>query len=608
MKDAILQIVRALQNSGNTLKLRQLRDKTGLSDRYIRQVIEDSAIECRENGFSIQESPYKEYILKVWDNARFQQALVCSDDTQNRAKEILQYLLEHDGWVKTDDMAGHFFISRATMNRLMPKIKALAEEYELEIVARPKYGIRIEGSEINKRVCLAHCRTNHSESPNTVQTIQEILYDTLRAHDYDISDASFNNLVYHILILLRRLNAGIELPEPFALHGDYVRQIEIARELVQRIEYQFKVKIPQHEINYLVLHLLGKQTIQNNFEISQDTFDLADAIFAAIDQEKGTDFSGDLDFKVGFCLHLQPMLVRLRYHFQQVNPMLGQVKREMAEGYEMAMIAKIVIREKCSLELNDHEAGYLAVYFSLAQEKREKHKETLKFLVVCSTGRGTSQLLRYKLMAQYGLKDENITISSMVQLERIELKEYTCIISTVPIPFKVQIPVVLVNPILNQADTERVDQLLRELKARESQSEESVFRNDRIFSDRNFSSKEEILHFLARVCGGAQEDMLYEALCRREALSSTEVGNECCLPHPFGWECAEAQGVILLLNKPVRWQEGKVRFVFYLATPRDYPDRNKVTEALIRLVCDKQRLAHLEANPTAKGFWEASRA
>lgn len=605
MKESLKLIVEALLENGRFLSYKRLSELLELSTRYISQVISESQDVFDTYGFRIENVSRTGYQLSISDISKFEAFILMSNEALSRAEDLLKYLIDENRIIHSEELAETFFTSRSTIDRLMKVVREIASRYDLKVTGKSKLGIEIEGSEINKRLASAHCGSKMIEEQTTIQRIQEILFTTLHKYDYMISDMSFNNLVYHVHILLKRIRSGGVIVEEITLNENYPVQTTIVKELVERLEYYFLIDIPDNEINYLVLHLLGKQIVEDNQEIPQEIFTLAEEIITQINLDTGIDLRDDFDLKISLCLHLQPLLFRLKYRFNQENPLLSKVKREMTQGYELSLIAKSVIKNRYNLEMNDHEASYLAMHFSLSLAKTKQDTHSIRLLLICSTGRGTSRLLQYKLMERYGLSEESITLSSLMQLRDEKLDDYTCIISTITIPYPVTIPVFLISPMLDEVSSARIEEFINKKKNSHYFIDNNIIKEEYIYNNIKLSSQEKVLKFIAKECAqlGYDEDKLYEELLNREKLSSTEVGNQCCMPHPLEYYTKKPIVMILILKKPIYWKHERVRYVFFCATPQFDESRTYITDGLSSLVCSKEKLHAIANNPTAQEIY-----
>ncbi|MDE6107538.1 MAG: BglG family transcription antiterminator [Oscillospiraceae bacterium] len=536
-----------------------------------------------------------------WTGSESGPTLSSFDDTDSRIRYILTRLLRAGDFVRIEQLADELFVSRATVDRLMPEIKAVAGSYDLQIVTRPKYGISIQGEEIKKRLCYAHRANVPSleDQEGMTRKIQQIVLDVIQRHDLVINDINLYNLIRHCVIAIQRMASGNRLTEAQPLHfdGSVDKERQAAQELVTRFEAAFGVEIPQGETQYMMMHLLGKRILKQGQTLTAETLDCIDHVLEEIFREKGLDFAGDAELYTALALHTQPLLSRLRFGLKQENPILQDIKRDMPQAYELAVCAVNVIRRDLALDMSEDETGYLALHFAMALEKRQRGGNDWKVLVVCASGRGTAKLICHRLVERYRFRQENLILTSVFELEHQDFTNILCIFTTVPLPGEYPVPAVMVDLAMSGRTLERVDEFLR--SAALTPGGISLPENLLFFPEESFSTKEEVLDFLCAQMATAFSISREGEVCftdlvkQREVLSSTEVGNQVALPHPYGYQGKTGGCAFLSLKKPIPWKFGAVRLVILLAIPEEDRAMNGLMDSLTRLITNEDTARRL---------------
>ena len=95
---------------------------------------------------------------------------------------------------------------------------------------------------------------------------------------------------------------------------------------------------------------------------------------------------------------------------------------------------------------------------SRLQEQNQKKR----CLLVCATGQGSAQLLKYKILSQFRDKLEIVGITGYYQLKVEDLykDKIDCIISTIHIPSGLPVPVIKVNSIFDDKEIKSIGQQL----------------------------------------------------------------------------------------------------------------------------------------------------
>ena len=621
MDERFLWIVRYLDEEGREVPVRELAERMDVSARTVRNILSQNTDQWNNGGFLLQRS-LTGVSIRVKDKDRLRRFLSAGTsggfDNTSRLNHMLWRLLQKGGYLRIEELAEEMNVSRATLDRLMPELKAVAAEYNLTVVSRPKYGIRLDGTEVNKRICYAHrVRSRILEDDEALtKRVQEILLAAIQNNGLVLGDINFYNLVQHCVIALRRIASDNRLDETSPLQTGEETEEEIAaerrtaREIVERLETEFRVDIPAGEEQYIVMHLLGKRVLDRSHTITDEVLECIDAIFAEIKEKKGIDLTGDTELRAALALHVQPLLSRLRYGLKQDNPILSDIKREMTAGYELALCAVSVIERLFGYRMNEDEAGYLALHFTVAMERRETGTRGKKIAVVCASGRGTARLIVYRLTKRYHFRQEDLILTSALLLDTLNMSELLCILSTIPLTKEYPVPVILIDLAMSEQSMERVDRFLAEGgrnaeqgdggegrqaeildggKDRERRGDTEIF----CFPDQRLGSREEVLNFL---CGHLEEKEgdgipadFRSQVFRREELSSTEVGGSLALPHPYQYDGKKTLLAVLTLRKPVRWKYNTVRLVILMAFPMEESEESRrLNDAVAALACDRE--------------------
>lgn len=583
MKSQEKRILEVLLNSTVPLSALAIAEKTGFTDRYVRSVLKEMEKYGKEEGYCIETLFRKGTTLRILDETLFHTAF--SSDAQTISNEILCYLLNAETPVFYSTLEEAFYITHTALVNHMKAASQQASKYHLTIQYRSDTGFYIEGEEQDKRKCYIHTHHRTSSEMESLHKIEEIVASILEKHQFNMSDNNFSTLCFHLLIALERAEKQEYISEIMPMKEAHPEQEEIAEEILTSLTDCFSVSFPETEKYYLTLHLLGKQTLEEDGEILPETQELASSILDTIQKKSNIHLHYTIELFTSLCLHLQPMLFRLKYHLSQSNPLKDNTKREFPIAYDLALIASEVIEHTFQLSVPEDEVGYLALHFALALDKHETPTDK-KIVLVCSSGRGTARLLQHQLMSQYHLKEENITLSSALHLQNMDFSNYSCILSTIPLSMSLPIPHMVVSPVIQSIKSDKVKQFLV------SQFQKTDLIQEDSFITLSLQSREEVFAYLAEYY---QLPMLYTALIERERLSSTEVGNLCALPHPYGYNVEKTCVRFIKLQEPVLWDTQKVQLVVFAAYRPDCIETT-ISDQIIHLVSDPVLVQRLLQN------------
>lgn len=613
---------------------RELAERFGVSERTIRSRIQQAnrALEgCasiaskRGHGYTLHiESEQK---FAAWtDGQRELRSNSLPATPRERMAFLLNDLLERSEWITLDDLADTLFVSRKVISRELREVEQRLATFELKLEKRPHYGIRVVGSELNRRLCMAsvaieqferadsRCTEGEDASLDEVACRAGSEYRTLLSSvsacvsagvvdgDLQIGAVALQNLIIHIAIAVLRIKNGCYIP----LDADSLGEIksspeyESAQCLAQRIGARFGLELPEEEVAYIAIHLAGKQTIGDDAPdgvVDGEVWDLVTDMLEEVRRSYHFDFSDDLELRMNLARHLVPLLVRLRFHMSAHNPILRDIRQRFPLAYSMALDSVSVIRERTGKNLSEDETGYIAMAYAVALERRKSsQRRKVNVLLVCASGAGTSRLLAMRFTEHFSASIGEIRVCDAARVEREDLSAIDYVFTTVPLEANLPVPVCMVGQFLDERDALLVHRVLDGGEAALGNKVERAFCPELFFAHVQAEDKTAAIHLL---CQAAQrhEDVpedFEELVLHREDVAETSFGNGVALPHPYMPVSGRTFVAVALLEKPVSWNGHDVRAVFLISIIRDAcEDLDAFYRCMSGLLTDRQSIARL---------------
>lgn len=622
-----IELIKMLYGKEAPVGSQVICEQLGITSRTLRNDLRSSADEFERNGFAVKSVHAVGYYLSVTDEdayARFIQELsnrqtsdqmlvpVYPDD---RADYLVRLFLAADDYLKMDDVADSLFVSRATLTNDLKTVRERLGYFQLSLETRPGSGMRIEGSELHRRSAISQyffqtdsndqVRLNAFAGGKEDQpVIAEILYQAILEENFRLTDLGFQNLVIHLAIALMRLRqATARADQPFDQSICDTREYAIAEKVCSRLEERFDVIFPPCERAFVAMHLSGKQAMQYQ-QLSVSYEKLIDGVLSEIAAAFGMDFTFDMSLRTALSLHLEPMMARLAYDMIVQNPLLDHVKTENPLAFEMGVVLARHVRQTYGYEMSDAEIGFVALHFALAVERYRAKGSKKNVIVICASGLGSSQILMYKIKSRFGAYIESILTAQLYDLQHVNQDAYDFILSTVPIPFKTKIPAINIQYFLDDADLDRVESVVlgdRGSAGPDDAFVQRFFHENELYCDLRARDRLSVIHEMVtrlqktRALPASFEELVLE----REHFAATEFGNEVALPHPMRAVTDETFVAVAVLNKPIRWDRKRVRFVFLLSVSTSEQETfGLLHEALSALVFDGAALERFARKPT----------
>ncbi|MFS8513542.1 MAG: BglG family transcription antiterminator [Planifilum fulgidum] len=485
-------------------------------------------------------------------------------------------------------------------------VKERLGKYDIRLISRPHYGLKVVGREMKLRFCMADTLFSRKDRWHTAQDspllplpreelerIRQIILKHIQAYHITISDISVHNLQMHIAIACRRIRSGNRVTLYPADLKEIInqREYEVAGRIVRDVEDAFGLSFPREEIAYVAIHLLGTKmtmpdeggTLPPEQVVDEKILQLVRAALDKIESELEIDLKQDRKLIMDLALHLKPAIHRYKYGMNIRNPMLEDIKKHYPLAFEAGVIAGMALEEETGIKISEDEVGYLALHLGVAIERKKSTTAPKRCLIVCASGLGTAQLIYYKLKNRFGSRLDVVGTTEYYNLHRWDLRDIDFVISSIPISESLPVPVVEVSAVIGNPDLSRIESYILERKSRPIH----YFRKDLLFLGRRFSSREEVLSFMHEQL--REKDMVdpdfLEGIHDREKVAPTAYGNLVAVPHPITPRSDQTFIAACTLEKPVVWGNSPVQLVCVLSVKREsQEDLQSLYELLGRII------------------------
>ncbi|WP_170240343.1 BglG family transcription antiterminator [Thermosediminibacter litoriperuensis] len=428
-----------------------------------------------------------------------------------RQQLIILSLLEQKGPRKLYTFAREFDVTEATVSNDLDRIEEILSRYGIKLLRRPGLGVWIEGQEKNIRALVTDLfYENFDETQlvrlirdnlrggiipggvtaqvknrllglidrNLVEGIEHALKEAIEESGIHLADSAYAGLLVHIALALERLKSGetISMDEAFLANLKKTKEFELAARLGSKLESAFGISIPEGELGYITMHLLGAKLRMGDNLHELFVLDHREVAGAAreILKEAGRELKRDLleDGRVleDLALHLKPALVRLKLGMEIRNPLLSQIKETYPRLMQVARRAARLLEKRFRVPVPESEIGYIAMHIGAALE-RGRGKERAGVVLVCPSGIGSARMLASRIKKELP-ELEILDVVSVLDLEKSLEKHPAAeaVISTVPLEVA-EPPVLLVSPLLNDEDVENIRAHFKERRLKEREND-----------------------------------------------------------------------------------------------------------------------------------------
>lgn len=439
------KILTIMLEKDSIIPVQELAERIGVSKRTVQRELEyiDKDLEPyhltfeTKTGKGVWISGSSEDKQALLDELRGEDGYDAANKDDRRKRLILE-ILKDKGLKKLFYYASLFQVSETTVSSDLEAIEEWLNKQNLTISRKPGSGVEICGTEESYRQAIrafidenmdTQVLREFYESGKEVSAAgrmygssigqifkKDILTRVVKCisgmENKKVSSLTANSyagLVLHISIAISRIikNEFVEsrqgLYEQMARDEDYA----LAELIVEKLEEEFEVQIPDIEKAYICLHIKGAkhQSIEWNGQKSvamerKELLDLINEMINAFSPEQAFLYKQDNEFIQGLLAHLQPTFIRLTYDMKISNPVLEEIKNTYPDIFERCRESAKVMERWTGKTVPEEEIGFLAIHFGAATVRLEGKTETIRRVhvgIICASGIGISRLMLSKL-------------------------------------------------------------------------------------------------------------------------------------------------------------------------------------------------------------------
>jgi probable licABCH operon transcriptional regulator len=602
----------------------EIANRLQVSEKTVRirmKELNDILVTHGAEILSKQRYGYKLKVLDVNKFKKYVESLQSKDKEQlpttsaERVPFILAFLLNREDYIKLDDLSDFLYVSRNTLTADLKKVEFILNIYHLSLERRPNYGLRVEGKEFNKRICIANSlvKRNHFfkedvKKEQDLQNLGDIVMEILNKYKMRISEISFESLITHAYIAIGRISRNCPIIIDKKKINTLIEEkaMQAARDIANQINKKLSVEFSEEEVFYLAIHMGAKLSSDSyvkhgsNLVISGEIDELVLQMLNAVFHGFKIDFRNNLELRMALNQHMVPFDIRMKYQIPLKNPFITEIKKEYALAYTVAATACTALNEYYKIVMPEDEIGYFAILFALALEKQDKKIEKKNIVVVCVSGKGSAQLFMYKYKQAFGKYINQIYECSVYELAEFDFKgrDIDYVFTTIPINMKIPVPVFEVNLFLEHKDILTYNELF---ETGNNEFLHKYYRRELFVTKVEGNEKEDIIK---QLCEHAQKyynlpEGFYEAVIKREQLGQTDFGNMTAIPHPYKVITKENFVAVGILNEPIWWGHNEVQVVFLISiSTEEDADIERFYQLTTSLLFHAQKIQYLIQHPT----------
>ncbi|EAD5711611.1 TPA: transcription antiterminator [Listeria innocua] len=400
--------------------------------------------------------------------------------SERREKILLQVLFKSPKYLNIAKLYEGYYVGYNSIKNDFTLLNQSIEKYHLALEKKQKE-IRVVGTEENIRIAINEVinnldlssyddlKTEYSNLNNAdVQFIvrqMEIIENKLMIsipYPYDI------NIFSHLYILINRFRQGEvedfdETNETYLVTNEKLHTIAV--EAIESIEQYLKMKLPKRETFNFLQYLISSRF---NHEIELISSNVLPIV------EEMTDFyinqvAAKIDMpinkkqlKIELLSHMKPMVNRMNHQINIKNNLLSDIKLEYGQLFDIIKETARDVAETFKLNtISDDEVGYITIYFAKHIEESPLVK---RIIIMCSSGIGTSELLKVKVQKAFpDVEIVDVLSSTRFKNSLQDYQNIDFILTTINAESTKEIPSLLVSAMFTEKDKMMVKKLMESL-------------------------------------------------------------------------------------------------------------------------------------------------
>lgn len=528
------------------------------------------------------------------------------DNSPNSQEYRINYmalrLIITDDFIKSEEFLDVLFISRSLLNNDIKKMKEQLLEYELKIISKPYYGIKIVGNEEFKRNFIVDFIEEYLETSEAktkkitkfnngiISSIESIVLDNFSKFEFNTNFIKYNNFINYLIITAYRIKNG----HTISSKNNYLNKtslykniLSLAESICKEVSVLVDIDFNNNEIDYIYNNLISKTDTYKSNDFNEKVYELIEKSLSTIYAIFSIDLRDDSELTSSLTMHIIPMIKRVNFGIKLKNPLLNDIKKDHI-AFECAKICSHFISELYNIEIDDDELGYISLHFSasLARKKDKVNKKNI--LLVCASGRATAQVLKYRFKHEFSKYINKLDTSDYLKAMNIDLSNYDLIVTTIPLDhLQTNKPIIEVSAYLYKKDIKKISNLL---KGDKSINKIRTLFNSNCYikiSDSQSLKYVDVLKLISSRLSDSKDinpDKYYEQLIEREKLACTSLENKVAIPHPLVPVSDQNFIFVLISNNDIQWNVNSIKLVI-LINLNDNID-NDIAESFYRTLSD----------------------
>lgn len=464
----------------------KLAKRFKVSERTIRNDISDindylkqqkiAQIRFGSSGRLMIENDMKK-VKELEDGSDFYTYRLSKEERKILAAAILVQTRDH---ITLSNIAEMLYVSRATIINDLDGVKSFLETGNLHVISHSNKGLRLEGSEGDRRLFLLRIMSvgaNEVQEDSAIRSfmkglgmefdlpeedrrrLQRIINEQEHAYGRFLTDASFDYLMQYLMLSIQRIRQGSRITEK--VDGNKSKY-KMARDIMKYISQYWNLEEDPGEVDFLC-GVLDSMSYTQRKRRDQRIIGLqlvTRKFIENVSRDLNVNLNRDFNFYENLVDHLESIFMK-SFNVTQRDDFLKKYVEQNPKVLEVVRSHLDMLRKFIGREISEIEIDYIVIHICAAIERRRKKEVDFQVLIVCGGGVGTSQLLLSKMENRFDFHVVDVVSAHL--LREAQYENVDMVISTIPLKH-FEKDYILVSPVFTDEDYLRVNRKIEELQ------------------------------------------------------------------------------------------------------------------------------------------------
>lgn len=466
----------------------KLAKRFEVSERTIRNDISDindylkqqkiTQIQFGGSGRLIIEKDIKK-VKKLGENGDLYTYRLSKEERKVLAAALLIQTKDH---ITLSNIAEMLMVSRATIINDLDGVKKFLQLGNLHVISHSNKGLRLEGSEGDKRLFLLRIMSigaNEIQGESVIRSflkglgmefelpeedrrrLQRIINEQEHVYGRFLTDASFDYLMQYLMLSIQRIRQDSQITEE--VDGNKSKY-KMARDIIKYVSQYWGLDEGKGEADFLC-GVLDSMSYTQRKRRDQRIIGLqlvTRKFIENVSRELNVNLNRDFNFYENLVDHLESIFMK-SFNVTQRDDFLKKYVEQNPRVLEVVKNHLDMLEKFIGREISEIETDYIVIHICAAIERRKKKEVDFQVLIVCGGGVGTSQLLLSKMENRFDFHVVDVVSAHL--LRETEYENVDMIVSTIPLK-NFEKDYILVSPVFTDEDYLRVSRKIEELQGR----------------------------------------------------------------------------------------------------------------------------------------------